>query len=225
MSEEAKQFTINILHWISTYDWLSLIVQVTIAYHVFFLSKTLSARNKLENKETAKRKAEELLLQIIKEKLNREVVLINISRYFKDYPSTNLETFRGYSYIKSEIKTTRFDGIEFFSSSLVDVYRKEDGSLTFKNAGNRIKAFTVYPVSVVPYEWIEHIDLDGDEWEGGVPLFYCHFKGQAHWDRWRTCPFPYKKGILYYKFNENHNEKTDPVDWQYTLIQEPISKD
>ena len=170
---------------------LGIIIGSVITYHVYFLSK----QSKLEHKEKIKQKAEEL-------KLGREVYLVNVRRYFKDYPSNKERMFSGYSHIKAEMKTTRFDGIEFFCG-IKEIYRKPDGCLTLnskseKTAKEKIK---VFEVGVVPYEWMEYVDLRGDE-HGFVPLFFCHFKGKRYWkiSLKRHLPFgyPYKE-IIYYR--------------------------
>ena len=205
---------------------IGLVVQIFIAYHVFFLSKRLSNRARLEHKEKIKLKAEELLSEIHRRKLNSEVYLVNVNRYFKDYPSNKEKTFGGYSHIRAEIKSTRFDGVQFFCG-IKEVYRKQDGTLTFNHevensAKEKIK---VFEVGVVPYEWIEYIDLEGDEY-AYVPLFYCHYKGKVYWKRsWRRfLPFgyPYKE-VIYYRESSVYHEGSDPVDMKYSFVDEPIS--
>ena len=208
-------------------DWLSensigvlqIIIGGFIAYHVFFLSKQLSNKAKLEHKERIKKKAEEL-------KSGKEVYLVNTKRYFKDYPSNKERMFSGYSHIKAEMKTTRFDGIEFFCG-IKEIYRKPNGGLTLngeseKTAQEKIK---VFEVGVVPYEWIEYIDLRGDE-HGFVPLFFCYFKGKRYWkiSLKRHLPFgyPYKE-IIYYRESEVYHEGSDPIDMKFRFIDEPIS--
>jgi len=212
----------KILNWLSeNYGWfISLLIQSFIAYHIFFLSKRLSDKAKLEHKERIKKKAEEL-------KLGKEVYLVNVKRYFKDYPSNKEKMFGGYSHIKAEIKTTRFDGIEFFCG-IKEIYRRPDGCLTFnseseKTAQEKIK---VFEVGVIPYEWIEYIDLRGDE-HGFVPLFFGDFKGKRYWQKsWkRFLPFgyPYKE-IIFYKESGVYHEGSDPVDMKFSFINESISK-
>ena len=195
---------------------LGIIIGSVIAYHIYFLSK----QSKLEHTERIKQKAEEL-------KLGREVYLVNVKRYFKDYPSNKERMFSGYSHIKAEMKTTRFDGIEFFCG-IKEIYRKPDGCLTLnskseKTAKEKIK---VFEVGVVPYEWIEYVDLRGDE-HGFVPLFFCHFKGKRYWkiSLKRHLPFgyPYKE-IIYYRESDVYHEGSDPIDMKYRFIDEPISK-
>jgi hypothetical protein len=215
--------TFNIItNWLSTnYDWIiSLFIEGFIAYHVFFLSKRLSDKAKLEHKEWVKQKAEA-------PKLGREVYLVNVRRYFNDYPSNKERIFSGYSHIKAEMKTTRFNGIEFFCG-IKDVYRKPNGGLTLDSESEKTaqEKIRVFEVGVIPYEWIEHVDLRGDE-HGFVPLFFCYFKGRRYWKKSlkRLLPFgyPYKE-IIYYRESEVYHEGSDPVDMKYRFIDEPISK-
>jgi len=214
-----------ILNWLSkNYEWIIiLVIQMFIAYHVFFLSKKLSSRARLETKENIKQKAEELLSKIHTKQLNSEVHLVNINRYFKDYPSNKEKIFKGYSQIKAEIKSTRFDGVSFFCAMPVEVYRKPDGMLSFKGEKEE-KVFNAYPVGIVPYEWIEYVDFYGDEY-GYVPIFYCYFKGKRYWKKSlkRFLPFGYPyKNIVYYRENEDYHEGSGPADMKYRFIDEPI---
>lgn len=186
----------------------------------FFLSKRLSEKAKLEHKEGIKKKTEEL-------KLGKEVYLVNVKRYFKDYPSNKEKMFSGHSHIKAEMKTTRFDGIEFFCG-IKEIYRKPDGCLTLNNKSEKTaqEKIKVFEVGVIPYEWIEYVDLRGDE-HGFVPLFFCYFKGKIYWkNSWRrflSFRYPYKE-IIYYKESEVYHEGSDPVDMKFRFIDEPISK-
>jgi hypothetical protein len=219
-------FLLSTKIWLlENYDLLiSLFIQIFIAYHVFFLSKKLSSRARLEHKEKIKLKAEELLSEIHSKKLNSEVYIVNINRYFKDYPSNKEKIFEGYSHIKAEIKSTRFDGIQFFCSMPVEVYKKANGKLSFKGE-DKEKVFNAFPVGIVPYEWVEHIDLHGDEY-GYVPLFYCHFKGKTNWNFWKRLKFfgyPYKN-LVYYRESDVYREGNDPADMKYRFIDEPIHK-
>lgn len=216
----------TLIDWLLTnYGWtISLLIQTFIAYHVFFLSQRLSNRERLKHKDSIKKKADELLTEIRRKRTNSEVYLVNIKRYFKDYPSNSEKRFEGYSHIRAEIKTTRFDGIEFFAEPPVAVYRKPDGSLSFKG-NKKDKVFNAYPVGVVPYEWIEHVDITGDEY-AYVPLFYCHFKGKTNWKFWRRFLFfgyPYKQ-MLYYRLSDVYEEENDPMEMKYAYISELISR-
>jgi hypothetical protein len=201
------------------YQWLlDISVTLFIAWQAHYFSKKLSAKEKLEHKERIKRKADEHILRIKKENLRSKVYHVNVNRYFKDYPS-NVERIGGYSTIAAEIKSTHFDGVEFFCSMFRGVYKKDDGSLTFFDLGNDKKVFSVIPVGLVPYDWIEHIDLDGDEFEHR-PLFFSHFKGPVFWSRWRRrIPFGYPyKCLKYYRKKELVNGDT-----YWVLVEDKIS--
>ena len=217
----------KIIGWaMENYQWvIGILVQALIAYHVYFLSRKITNKNRLEHKQSIKQKAEKLICDIRSKKINSEVYLINMGRYFKDYPSNKEKRFRGYSHIKAEIKTTRFNGIEFFEEMPKDVYIKRGGKLSFK--GNRSeKSFIVYPVGIVPYEWVEYIELDGDEFSG-VPLFFCHFRGRTNWKFWKRLLFfgyPYKQ-IVYYKIWGNYKEGYYPADMEFEPIIQKIYDD
>ncbi len=213
-----------ILNWISeNYDWaIVLMVQIFIAYHVFFLTRKLSNRARLEHKEKISQHVEAMLAEIHNKQLEGKVNILNVSRYFKDYPSGR-ETFRGYSGISGYMKSLRFDGIEFLLGEIREVYQRADGELSFKGQKEAM-VFNVYAVGIVPYEWIEHIDARGDEY-GYLPLFFVHFRGRRYWKKsWkRFLPFgyPYRR-IVYYRENERYREGNEPPDMKYILIDELI---
>jgi len=201
---------------------LSFFVQIFIAYHVFYLSKKLTTKAKLSHKEKIKRKAEKLLAKIYKNELNSEVYLVNIKRYFKDYPSNSEKRLLGYSHIKAEIKSVRFNGIEFFASSPVEIYKK-NGKLSFVGKKENY-VFKAFPVGIVPYEDIDYIDLEGDEY-AYVPLVYCRFRHKTNWKFWKRLLFygyPYDK-IIYYKESSYYKE-TDHPELKFELINQKISR-
>jgi len=198
-------------------------VSIFIAYHILFLSRKISKKDKLEHKEKIKQKTEELLSRIYREGIRSKVYLVNIGRYFKDYPSNDEKLFSGYSHIRANVKSTRFNGIEFFTE-IININIGVNGrmSLTGDNSNGILKAFAV---GVVPYEWIEYVDLQGDEYEG-VPLFYCHFKGSIYWNFWKSYlgfGYPYKK-IIHYRESKNYHEGSDPEDMKYIQINQTIFK-
>lgn len=210
--------------WIvKNYQWLiDVCVGSFVAYHLYFLSKRVTSKEKLEHKERVKVKADELCLKIAKEDIRSKVYLVNVNRYFTDYPS-NTEKLNGYSAIAGEIKTSRFDGIEFFCSSPRGVYKRSDGKLTFDTSDKNEKVLTVFPVGVVPYDWIEFVDLDGDEFDYR-PIFFTKFKGKVFWSQWRKfIPFgyPYKK-IVYYRLNETYRKGSDPRDMEWISFNEKV---
>lgn len=212
------------MNWcLDNYQWLiGTAIGVVIAYHVYFLSRKLTNKDRLEHKEKIKLKADEIISEIVKEDLRRKVLLVNVNRYFKDYPS-NVEKISGYSTISGEIKTTRYDGVEFFCSCPKAVYRKKDGTLSFKEEAGNTKEMVVFPVGIVPYDWIVHVDPEGDEFDY-YPIFFTHFRGPVYWSWWRKLiPFgyPYSK-LVYYRKSENYHKGGDPVDMEYIQVHEKI---
>ena len=190
-----------------------------IAYHIFFLSKRLSNQSRLTHKDSIKSKAQDLLAKIHRDGLRRKVYLVNINRYFKDYPSNQEKLGSGYSHIKAEIKATRYNGLEFFCEMPKQSYFTKEGEISLKNTSDK-EADLVYLVGLVPYEWIEYIDEEGDEYEG-VPLFYCKFKGNIYWKSWwrRLIPFGYPyKNFIYYKKSGVYHEGSDPADMEWSLV-------
>ncbi len=216
----------SILRWVSeNYDWaIVLVVQIFIAYHVFFLTRKLSNRARLEHKEKIRQQVEAMLAEIRSKQSEGKVHLLNVSRYFRDYPSGREKLFGGYSGISGYLKSLRFDGIEFFGGEILEVYRGSDGRLSFKGQ-KEARVFNAYPVGIVPYEWIEYIDSRGDEY-GYLPLFFVHFKGKRYWKKpWKRffpIGYPYRR-IVYYRESERYREGNEPPDMKYMLIDEPIS--
>lgn len=199
---------------------IGILVGIFIAYHIYYLSKSIDYKQKLKHKEEIRKKANKILGRIRNENVNSEVYLINIDRYYKDYPQ-NEEKRGAYSHLKAEIKTTNFRGVEFFSISPISLYRKNNGNLTKKEIQNS-EVLNAFPVSTVPYSWIEDIDPTGDEFNG-CPLFFVKYKGRSFWGFWKRFGLykhPYSK-TDYYELNPNY-KKTQPSFMKYRLIEEKI---
>jgi hypothetical protein len=172
----------------------------------------------LTHKDFVKEQVHTLLTRIVRERIRRKVYLVNINRYFKDYPSNQEKLSSGYSHIKGEIKATRYNGIEFFCEMPKQSYYTKSGEVTLKITDQ--EAFLVYPVGLIPYGWIEYIDLEGDEYEG-VPLFYCKFNGRIYWKSWwrRLIPFGYPyKSLIYYRKSDVYREGSDPADMEWSYV-------
>lgn len=198
----------------------SIIISTITSFLIYKLAKQLTSRDKLKHKSQIKDIADEHLYRIRKEGLNSEIFLVNINRYFKDYPSNSLRLLQGYSNIQAEIKSTTYKGIEFFDSMPREVF-KRDGTLYFTGKPEE-KEFNVFPVGLIPYSSIEYIDITGDEFDF-KPLFYCKFNGKKLIKL--TPPFkfifyPYHE-YMYYKKNEYASE--DEPNWlRYDLIKDKI---
>ncbi len=215
-----------------TWTWLTqnyqftigLLIQIVIAYHVYFLSNRLTNKAKLRHKRDILNKCQSLLSTINTQEQAVEVHLVNSRRYYKDYPSNDLTLF-GYSHIKAELKSARFDGLEFFASLPENIYRRKDGKLT-THKGNNQPHCEAFPVGLVPYDWIDHINIYGDEY-GFVPQIFCSFKGSIYWKNNLFNKilkgYPYSK-IMYYIESDVFHSGNDPFIMKYMRIKEPILK-
>lgn len=187
---------------------LGIIVGGFIAYHVYFLSKKIDLRDKLVHRSAVRKQVYDLLYKISKGS-RRKVELVNLKKYEKHYPDNNNLNRDGYTYLGAELKALRFDGIEFFCDMPRDAYKQSNGSLSFeKETEGQKEALKVLPVGIIPYEWIEYIDVEGDEFSYRPQFFTC-FKGLKK--------DPYKR-IIYYSESGTYQEGNDPIDMKYREI-------
>ena len=197
-----------------TVEWLNfgatlaaIIVGGFIAYHIYFLHKSITFRDKIRHAQNIRDVVQEKIYEIQSKGLNHEVMLVNIRRYNNDYVGENTKDRHGYVELKAELKSVRYDGVEFFESMPQQSYYDSSKKITLRKTKN--KAYLVYPVGLVPYEWIEHIDMHGDEFRY-VPIFFVKFAGKDK--------YPYKY-ISYYMQSENYDEKNDPFEMKYTKVE------
>lgn len=206
------------------YQWIiNTLLTIFIGYHIYFLSKKTTNKDLLIHKEKIQGILNNHLHEIHSKNLRRRVYLINIKNYFTKYPDNHVSVLGQYSHIKAEIKALRFDGVEFFESMPQVLFQKKDGKLSFSGTKDE-KLYNIFPVGVIPYEWIEFIDLEGDDCNSS-PLIFCYFKGLRWWKfgySLKNISFPYKE-LRYYKKNENF-QKNDPFDFEFSLIREKIYK-
>lgn len=198
-------------------DLLSLFVQIFLAYHIFQLSKKLSLSQKLENREKLRETTDSIIHEINKNDLNHEVYIVNSKTYLNEEVKLKENLIHWYPYVRAEIKTTKSYWIEFFCDMPIEVYRRKDWKLTFKNTW-RVKEFNVFTVWIIPYEWIDFIDKRGDEYSY-VPLFHVKFNWKRPWRKYIPYGSPYQR-IEYYTINKD----TDSINEKYKRINEVIYK-
>jgi hypothetical protein len=186
---------------------IGIVVGSFIAYHVYFLSKKIGLKDKLTHKDII-RKQVEPILEKIRQGINSKCELINVKKYLTHYPHTNDEDKNGYAYFAGELKSLRFDGVEFFSG-VKELYKKQDGSFTLEKDSNERVNFNVFEIGIIPYEWIEHVDQQGDEFSYR-PQFFVQFKGL-----YKT---PYKY-VKYYIKSDTYDKDSDSMDMQWKLIE------
>ncbi len=179
-----------------------------IAYHVYFLSERMKLKDKLSNRDRLKKNINQLISKNTDEH-TQEVELINVKKYEKFYPNNNNKNKDGYTYLKAEVKNVCYDGVEFFTGLPIEAYKKSNGDFSLKQeAKDQKKDLLVHPVGLMPYEWIEYIDMQGDEYSWR-PQFFVKFKGVKK--------FPYKY-VRYYKESETYHSGSDPVDWKWSEV-------
>lgn len=135
--------------------------------------------------------------------------LINVKKYFGHYPNTNEQNKDGYTYLGAELKGLRFDGIEFFCA-IREVYKNLEGEL-FLQGGNGMvqQKQNIFEVGIVPYEWIEYVDAQGDEFSY-KPQFFTKFNGAEN------SPYEY---LVYYIESDTYPEGSDPLDMKWKKVQ------
>lgn len=187
---------------------VGILVGAFIAYHVYFLSKKLDFKDRLAHKNAVRKQVEPILGRIAKG-ISSKSELVNIKKYFKHYPHNNEHNRQGYTYLGAELKTLRFDGVEFFCE-ISEGFRDSNGIIYLKPAKDRTKtAFNIFVVGIIPYEWIEWVDTHGDEFSYR-PQFFTQFRGK------KKSPYKY---LSYYKESEVYHEESDPRDMKWSQIE------
>lgn len=214
---------VSLINCLTPYvEWISLLISIIIAIVVYLLSNKITFRNKLEHRTSIRRKVEVLLNKIESRDLVRKVKIINTAKYNNRYFEEDWKKRIGaYSYLYDEIKTTKFDGIEFFIGEWQPAY-KRNGKLHFTGTEQQ-RVFNVITIGLIPYENIKYFEEHGDE-RDGYPEFYTKFNGNRSIKMWPFIflRYPYSE-TRYYKINENY-QAHDPIDWKYERIHDKIYK-
>lgn len=146
-----------------------------VAYHVYSLSKQQSFRERFTRRESIQKQVEELLYKI-RNGINSKVELINVAKYDTHYPANNEKNRHGYTYLGAELKGYHFAGVEFFCE-VIEAYKIESNNFSKKRISADQTSTNILMAGVIPYEWIESVDLRGDD-TSYRPQFYTHFKGK-----------------------------------------------
>jgi len=112
-----------------------------------------------------------------------EVLIVNAKRYEKDYDGGNNANRYGFIMTKGEMLGARHNGVEFITrerDSVLETWIDRRGRRTLRQPRNEAQGWTrasnVMKVGLVPWEYIEHINLAGDDYHAGV-IFYVKYKG------------------------------------------------
>ncbi|MFA6973484.1 MAG: hypothetical protein WC238_01945 [Parcubacteria group bacterium] len=187
---------------------IGIIISGIIAYHVYYLSRRLNLKGMLSHKDYI-RKQVEPILQSIRQGVNRKSELVNEKKYLKYYPHDNAFSRHGYTYMAAELKSLRFDGVEFFCG-IKEIFKKQNGKLTIQKE-NRVEPekYNAFETGIIPYEWIEYVDSRGDEFSYR-PQFFVKFKGIE------KSPYKY---LRYYVESNTYNKANDPIDMKWRSIE------
>lgn len=201
---------------------ISIGVSIFIAYHIFFLSKRITFKDKLAHYKAVEKLVKEILGKIYDAKQRNRVYIVDIDMYDK-YPSNDSGR---YSHIAGGLKDSAIDGVEIvlFETETVqhisgDKYRKA------KDGTDR-----AYRIGVIPYERIIDFKLDGDG-ANNSPLIYCKFKPKWVINKNRPIKiagikiprlqkewFPFAK-YRYYRKNPNYDSRKN---YYWEIYSEPI---
>lgn len=167
---------------------LGIIIGTFVAYHVYSLSKQQTFRERFTRRESIQKQLDEQIYKI-RNGISSKVEIINIAKYDTHYPADNTENHHGYTYLGAELKSYHFAGVEFFCE-VISAYRISDTSFSRKPSSSESTSFNILVAGVIPYEWIESVDLRGDD-TSYRPQFYVYFNG--------TKKYPYKTYRYYVK--------------------------
>ncbi len=188
------------MNWFNeNYTWITALLAllaVISPFVTFWLSRQRSERQLLQHREAVQKKLRELEMNVRYKQYASEVRLIDTKRHRKEYPSG--VNSKHWVDLKAEMKECRFDGVEFFMDMPVGANEREDGTVELVR-GSTQHEFVVFPAGKVPYEWIDFVSLEGDEYHN-FPLIYCHFNGLPKNEFQRKTPY---KEVLYYFKQEN----------------------
>tara|TARA_R110002049_G_scaffold61248_2_gene163390 strand:- start:2946 stop:3548 length:603 start_codon:yes stop_codon:yes gene_type:complete len=133
----------------------------------------------IKHNEKFRKEFESQIEQRNQRKLRKDVIIRRINRA-KEYPNLSSKNKGISPWFRADLLETYHRGVKIGLAveSLVEVeggYRK---SRTGENNPDEIKA---YLVGKIPYEYIESVNFDGDEFYG-YPHIFCHFanKGEPY---------------------------------------------
>jgi hypothetical protein len=153
-----------------------------------FLGRRLSFRQKRERIRELETKAWEVLGPIRTEGLNSKIIIMNVARYKRGYDGSNEMTWRGYAYAGKELIEIAHGGIEVISWA-TNSYYDASGRRTLATTDK--PGPTIIESGHIPWEWIEDIAPEGDEFDG-APIFFVRHRAPG----WQPYNFiTYREGL------------------------------
>ena len=183
-------------------DLIALIVAVAslwVTVAIFQIGRRLSFRERRQRDTELAKKAWEVLGPIRTRGLNSKIIVMNADRYARGYDGSNVLTWRGYAYTGPEIIEINHGGIEVILGGR-ESYWDDLGRRTL--TPTKATAPNVAETGHIPWEWIEHINPEGNEYDGSA-IFFVRHRAPGH------CPYDY---ITY---REGRPEPFGPNDRDY----------
>ena len=143
---------------------------VTIA--IFHLGRRLSFRQQRERVSELEAKAWEVLGPIRTKGMNSKIIVMNVARYKRGYDGSNHMTWRGDAYSGPALIEIVHGGVEVIAGSCGSYYDPDDGRRVITKTNK--PAPTIIESGHIPWEWIEDIAPDGDEFDGSAIFFVRH---------------------------------------------------
>ena len=129
--------------------------------------------------------------------VHTEAIIRDISR-MDSYPDIQ-QARKGISpWFKVEIKGLYHKGVEAFISGYQYIKKDKNGKWQFTEHDDKDTKVLAYPVGRIPFDLIEYINWDGDEYYP-FPHIYCKFKSFKR-QPYESIPFFAKRGESEYLF-------------------------
>lgn len=169
MSSDSVSHEIAI--WSLTIGIVTLLVGTAVSIGLYALGRRLDFRSRMRRWDELRSTTNTLFVEHRSEL--RDVILMNARRYEKDYNGGNDTNRHGSVIGKAELLGTRNNGIEVICN-VVPTWVGSNGRRTLRKTAK--PAGNAYEVGFVPFDYIEHINLSGDEYRA-EPIFYVRYKG------------------------------------------------
>jgi len=183
---ENSELMLNLEVWSLAIAVVTLVLGTVVSVVLYVLGRRLDFRSRMHRWDELRATARRLLPEVSDDHVP-EVVLINARRYEREYDGGYSTNRHGELQLKAEFFAVRHNGIEFFCEPPRATWLDAGGRRTLRETSRR--APNTLTAGFVPFEYVEHINLDGDEYRG-KPIFYVRFKG------------PGKSPYLRYTFHE-----------------------
>jgi hypothetical protein len=154
---------------------ISLCIGTAVTIIVYRLSRKLDFRTRMQTRDELRGLVRTFAYDTENRGHNPEVRVVNADRYERDYDGGNKFTRHGHVQLRAEYLGLRHNGIALIKE-IKSTWLDAEGRRVLRRTDT--PAENVLEVGLVPFENIEHIDPDGNEY-GHVPIIYARFRGRG----------------------------------------------